>query len=568
MRVGVHLVIVSSLLTALLGACAPSAPTAAPTKPVGAATTAPAAPTTAAAAKPAGAATAAPGGASAAPTAALAAKIKRGGTLRVGKRNEWAPNLDPVQVTVEAMGLDLILGELFRGKQDPQTQLFSLVPGLAESWDQPDPKTVVVKLRKGVTFHDGSAFNAQIAKWNLDRLRAGPKSAGKTDVLVLSSVDVVDDNTIRLNLNSPPAGLLAQLSDLNTYHRSGFSSKEAVDKNGEEYIARHPVGTGPFVFTEWLTGQSMTVKKWDKYWEKGEDGQALPYLDSVVFRWVSDKTVKATEVRTGNLDIVDEIDAQDFAAIKASPDLQFMEYPWSAQVQYIFFNFSKGPFKDNLKLRQAALYAIDHENVAKAVGLGSGYPAYYFWGKGTLGYDETLPRYNYQPDKAKQLVKDAGYANGADVNATLIAREPDNRTAQVIKNMWDAAGIRSTLDPIERTAVIAKWQNGDFEVGLSGRNWGEMDPDAYSYRLIKEGAFNFAHWDDAGMTQCMADGRATADAAKRVEVYKRCQQIIFDQAPYGQSWYFPKNITVNKKVKGWLTTWHEGVRLTYAWIDK
>ncbi|MCL4368653.1 MAG: ABC transporter substrate-binding protein [Actinobacteria bacterium] len=486
----------------------------------------------------------------------------------MGKRNEWAPNLDPIQETVESMGLDLIEQELLRGKQDPQTQVFSLVPGLAESWDQPDSKTVIFHLRKGVVFQDGSPFNAQVVKWNLDRMVNNPKSAAKTDLLTLKSVDVVDDYTVRLNLNAPPTALLFNLSDLMPQNREAIVSKDAVDKNGEDYLARHPVGAGPFQFVEWKTGDSMTVKKFDKYWEMGEDGQPLPYLDSIVFHWVADKTVKAVQIRTGNLDIVDEIDAQDIPAVKAVPNLQFMEYPWSAQVQYMFFNMTKPPFGDNLKLRQASLYAIDYQSIAKTVGLNAGYPAYYFWGKGVLGYDETLPRYDYQPDKAKQLIKDAGFPNGIDVDASLIAREPDNRTAQVIKSMWDAVGFRTILDPIERTAVVAKWQNGDFQVGLSGRGWGEIDPDNYSFRLTTEGPFNFAHWSDPGMDSCMKEGREATDPNQRAQIYKKCQNIIYEQAPYGQSWYFTKNITVNNKVKGWLTNYLEAVRLTYAWLDK
>jgi peptide/nickel transport system substrate-binding protein len=565
MRQGLYLAITVLVALGLLMACAAPTPAVVPTKasaPV-AATAAPAPPsatttTPTAATKPA----------AAAPTVAPVAKIKRGGTLRVGKRNEWQPNLDPIQSTVEAMGLDMVLQELTRGKQDAKTQLFSLAPGLAESWEQPNPKTVVFKLRKGVVFHDGSAFNAQIAKWNIDRMKNHPKSAAKSDILTLESVEVVDDYTLRLNLNAPPAGLLERMSDLNTQHRAAMSSKEAVDKNGEDYISRHPVGTGPHTFVEWKTGQHLAVKKWEKYWEMGEDGQPLPYLDGIIYRWLADKTVKAVEIRTGNLDIIDEIDAKDFGPVKSSADLEFVEYPWSSQVQYLFFNMEKPPFGPSLKLRQAALYAIDHVNVAKTVGLEAGYPAYHFWGKGTLGYDETLPRYDYQPDKAKQLVKDAGFPNGVEANGSLIAREPDNRTAQVIKSMWDAVGIRTTLDPIERTAVISKWQNGDFEVGLSGRGWGEMDPDGYSYRLIKEGAFNFAHWNDPSITACMKEGRENADEKARIGIYKRCQNILYEQAPYGDSWYFPKNVVVNKKVKGWLTHWHEGVRLTYAWLDR
>ncbi|MCL5026170.1 MAG: ABC transporter substrate-binding protein [Chloroflexi bacterium] len=550
--------IMASMVVALglLAACAaPGVPTAIPAKPP--------APAAATAAPQAAATTAAP-----APTAPAAAapKVKRGGTLRAAYFEEWAPTLDPHSMTSVPFGFELMYDTLVRTSLDVKTGKRTNKPGLAESWDQPDPKTIVMKLRKGVVFQDGSPFNAEVAKWNLDRMRTWAKSAAKTDVAVIDSVDIVDDYTIRINLKGAPAGILYRLGDTLGL-RGWIASKAAVDRDGENALTRRPVGSGPMQFVEWLTGDRITVKKWDKYWEKGADGQPLPYLDGAVLRVIVDETVGVTEMRTGNLDIYGQAEPRNFAVIKADPKLDLVQFPWVGLVNYLIFNVEKPPF-NNIKVRQAALYAIDREGIAKGAGQGIGVPSYYYWGPADLGYDDKLPHYTFDMNKAQQLMKDAGFASGVDVVDDFFQNELMQRTAEAFKQTWDKAGIRTELNLSERTAFVSKLQVGNFQVANSIRQWGESDPDAYSYRLTSEGTFNFAHFKNADMDKCMEEGRNTADDAKRAEIYKRCQQILFENAPYDQVWFTPYVIVVNKAVKGWEPNHFTRVKMHDVWIDK
>ncbi|MCL5027134.1 MAG: ABC transporter substrate-binding protein [Chloroflexi bacterium] len=555
----VRLVLALATILALLMACAaPAVPTVAP-KP--AEPTKPAAPApTAAPAAPA--ATPRPGES----PVATAPKIKRGGTLRVAATEEYQPNLDPHQITVPCWAFDVIFGNLTRMDIDVKTGKRTLQPGLAESWEQPNPKAIVFKLRKGVVFHDNSPWNAEAAKWNLDRMRTHPKAATKTDMAVVDSVDLVDEYTVRVNLKVAPAGLLERLSD-GLSIRAWMTSKAAVDKYGDEYTARNPVGTGPMQFVEWKTGDQLTVKKYDKYWEKGADGLLLPYLDGIVVRLIIDEAVRTTEVRTGNVDMAMRVHPRNFAAVRANPKIELIEYPWTALVQYNIFNVKKSPF-DNVKLRQAALYAIDRESMAKGLGMGSGQPTPYYWGPNDLGYDETLPRYTYQPDKAKQLIKEAGYPGGLDVVNPYFTSGLIPQTAEMLKSMWDAVGIRTTLEPLERAAFVPKLQTGNYQVANSNRDWGAADPDDYSFRLTTGGVFNFAQFENADMDKCMEEGRNTVEDAKRAEVYKRCQKILIEQAPYGEMWHSPKNLVVGKDVKGWQPHFFDMTRLGYVWLDR
>ncbi len=553
-----------AVLVLLVAACAPAAPTAAPaaTKaPAAAATTVPAAATgapAAAATKPA----------VAAPTAAPAANVKRGGNARVGRSADFAPNLDPHQFTAPMMGMDTMFDALLRGTRDPKDGKWKLESWVAESWEVQGTKTVTLKIRKGIKFHDGSSLDAKVVKWNLDRMRTHPKSAAKTDVQVIDSVDAVDENTVKLNLKSAPAGLLALLSDMHQNYRGALISQAAAEKMGDDAIARTPVGSGPFQFVEWKTGDQLRVKKSEIYWDKGVDGQPLPYLDTITLRFIPDSTVMALELRSGNLELAEEIQVKDYPSIKGDANLELLEYDWSAVMQYVFFNMKKEPFGSNIKLRQAAMYALDNENLAKAIGMGAGRPAYYFWDSSVLGYSDKVPRYTYQPDKAKQLVKEAGFPDGLQVTATYFVQGAIPRTAEATKQMWDAVGLKTTLEVLERAAAVAKFQTGGYEVGLSQRPSSVMDPDDDAYRIVTGGVFNFPAWSSEKLDKCMEEGRSLIDEAKRAEVYTRCLTIINEEAAYGQTWSMPRNVAVSKKLKGWEPQRFLGARVPRAWLDK
>lgn len=534
-----------TLIAILIAACVPSQP-APPTAPAAGAATKAAQP--------------------AAPTAAPAAKIKRGGTLRTADNEEWAPNLDPHQITSRPIGFEFLYDTLVRVSLDPKTGKRTMKPGMAESWEQKDPKTIVMKLRKDIVFQDGSKFNADVAKWNLDRMMKDPKSAAKTDMAVVDSVSTLDEYTISINLKAAPAGILYRLAD-GTALRPWIASKAAVERDGDDALTRRTVGSGSMQFGEWMTGDRITMKKWDKHWEKGEDGQPLPYLDAVTIRIIRDETVAVNELRTGNIDVNDRVEPRSYAMLSSSPDLDLIVLPWNGWVNYLIFNVQKPPF-NNVKLRQAAAYALDREAIAKALGMGFAYPSYYYWGPGDLGYDETLPRYTFDREKSKQLVKDAGFASGVDVTDDFFQTEPLPRSAEALKQAWDQVGIRTTLNLMERTPFVAKLQVGDFQVANSIRTWGEADPEAYSYRLASTGTFNFAQFKNADMDKCLEEGRSTADEAKRAEIYKRCQQIVYEQLPYEEFWYTPFALAVNKKVKGWEPHFFSQVMLRMAWIDK
>ena len=174
------------------------------------------------------------------------------------------------------------------------------------------------------------------------------------------------------------------------------------------------------------------------------------------------------ELRAGDLHIAEDIEAKDIAAVKSSPNLNFIEHPSGGYAYFTFgMNTKKDPFAKNLKLRQALQHSVDRESMAKTLGFGNARPHYYpRWNVGQLGYDDTVVKYVYDEAKAKALLAEAGYPNGIDITMTVINRSAEMRISEMVKSMWDKAGFRTTLENMERLAWIDKMKNMNFQTGF------------------------------------------------------------------------------------------------------
>ncbi len=567
MRKLLHLTVTLSvvLIMGVLSACAPAAPTAAPTKPAAPAATAPAAPVAPTAAAPAQPAATAPA------AAKPAAKIKRGGTVvraDIGDVTSWDP-LFSVNST-EVVRSPALEAPLEWTLTDEKTGKHEAKPGLAESFELTDPKTVVLKFRKNVKFHDGSDLTAEVVKWNLDRARTHPKSLAKGFFEAVSSIDVVDANTVKLNLKGPSATIFVNLTRSAAGTGSTGSlliSKAAFDKLGEEAMGNKPFATGPFMITDWKRDDRTTYKKFDQYYLKGEDGQPLPYLDGQEVRVLRDRTVAMVEVKTGTVHVIDNIDDKDIASVKASPDLGLILMPWAAGRWALGFNADKEPFGKNVKLRQAAQYALDRESMAKTLGFGNAIPDYWnLWVPSYPGYDESNPKYEFNLDKAKQLMKDAGFEGGATTALSYESPGAGQKYAEVVQSMWQKAGINSNLTGIDRAAVKQAVKAGQFEAHTFSMS-ASPDPDGWTRMYTCEGSANWSNYCNPEMDKCMAEGRGLYDAKQRDGVYKRCLKILYDDSKVFGLYMTPTNVVYRKEVKNVITTNHV-VDLRGSWLDK
>src|SRR6267142_1197656 len=225
---------------------------------------------------------------------------KKGGTLRVGFYVE-AATMDP------HLSGSKVDRQIYHNVFEPLVTLdnkLGIKPGLAESWTQPDNKTIVFKLRRGVKFHDGTDFNAEAAKFNFTRMKTEAKSVRKNELANVDTVDVVDPYTLKLNLKKPDAALLATLTD-----RAGMmlSPKQVQERGSELERNARGAGTGPFEFVEWVKDDHLLIKRYEGYWNK----QGGPYLDRVRYRPIPDDTVKLQSLQAGEIDVMDYVQPRD-----------------------------------------------------------------------------------------------------------------------------------------------------------------------------------------------------------------------------------------------------------------
>jgi ABC-type transport system substrate-binding protein len=346
-----------------------------------------------------------------------------------------------------------------------------------------------------------------------------------------------------------------------------MSSKANADKNGEDYLGNHPVGTGPMMMTDWKVGETAIFKKFDGYWRKGADGQSLPYLDGINSRLIPDPSVALVELRTGNIQISASLFPQHYASVRADPNLNLV-VTGSSPIRYIFgFNQEKAPFKDNVKLRQALQYAIDREALGKTLGFGeAAVNKYTVWIEGWLGIDASTPFYTYDKAKATQLVKDAGFPNGVDVTIDVPTGGVIQNQAEVVQQMWKDIGVRATISANEEVAGRQKQKAGNFQVAIWNM-WPSLDPAHYGRMLYCDGAANWSNYCNKSLETSLTEGVSTYDNAQRAAAYKKALQAIYDDALIGGIYNSPFNLTYRKELQG-VRLQVFAMDLQEVWINK
>ncbi len=497
--------------------------------------------------------------------------VKRGGQL-VESINWTYPTMDPHLTSIAYLvgtGPGALYNNLVRLELvDPKTWEHKVVGDLAESWEQPDPKTLVFKLKQGVKFHDGSDLTADVVAWNYARARDHEKSQRKTLLAPLESVDAPDKYTVRIQLKAPNAAFLRNLA----YVAAGASpiiSRAAWEKGGDDQAARQPVGTGPFKFKQWITDDRLILEKNADYFVKGADGKPLPYLDEFVGRYVPDPSVALVDLQAGSLHLLEWVLTKDVATIKANPSLALDTLPWAGQAYFLVgYNTEAEPFID-VRVRQAASMAIDRDGMTKAFGFGVGAPHFYDeWAVGSLGYDDTIVKNAYNPDKAKELLATAGHPNGVSIELKVIAREPENTIGEFAQQMWSRVGIQTKLVSMERLAWIDEVRAKKFQACFwRGSLTSSVDPDTMSPRLKCGAPSNWSQFCDKDLDALLDQGVQTLDPQKRHEIYKQALTLIQEKAYLASGIGMPLLMGRRKELMG-ITYNQQMPNLDRAWLNK
>jgi peptide/nickel transport system substrate-binding protein len=446
---------------------------------------------------------------------------KKGGTLRVGFYIE-AATMDP------HLSGSKIDRQIYHNIYEPLVTLdakLGIKPGLAESWQQPDAKTVIFKLRRGVKFHDGTDFNAEAARFNFNRMKTEPKSVRKGEVANIDSVDVVDPVTIKLNLKKPDAALLATLTD-----RAGMMvSPRVVQERGAE-LERNAkgAGTGPFEFVEWVRDDHLLIKRNENYWGKPHGG---PYLDRIRFRPIPDDTVKLQSLQSGEIDVMDYVQPRDVAAVKADRNVVVVDVPSLADFAYQV-NHTRPPF--NVKaLRQAVALALDVDQIVKAVWLNVGVPANGPIPPTSWAYDKSIPPIKRDLAKAKARLAEGGRPGGFSFTVTTNNLPINVQEAEVMQAQLAEAGITMKIKLVDSTTLISDGNAKNFEM-ISYQWSGRPDPDGNTYSFFKTTPGTSLNW--SGISNPQIDAlldrtREVSSQAERKKLYSELTKLLQDELP-------------------------------------
>jgi peptide/nickel transport system substrate-binding protein len=412
-------------------------------------------------------------------------------------------------------------------------------PGLAESWEvTPDGLTYTFKLRQGVKFHDGTDFNAEAVVFNFDRWMNGNADSFPYYTMfggykgdkghVIKEVKAIDDYTVQFVLTRPQAPFLKNLA----MSPFGIASPTAVKKYGDKF-REHPVGTGPFKFVDWKENDSITLEKNPDYWQKG-----YPKLNKVVFRVIPENTARLNALANGEIDIMDGLNNSDEATVKANDQLQVIERP-SMNVGYIGLTTTHKPF-DNKLVRQAMNYAIDKKAIIDAFYGGKALEAVNPMPPSIEGYNKSIEPYPYDLEKAKQLLKEAGYEKGfeTDLWAMPVARPymPEaQKVAEVIQESLGKIGVKVKIQSVDWATYLDKAAKGEFDMFMLGWTGDNGDPDNFLYTLLDKdsiGSNNYSYYSNDQLHEILIKAQTETDQAKRNALYEQAQVIIHDDAPW------------------------------------
>lgn len=513
----------------------------------------------AACAAPAGAPQA-PGNPPAAPNAVPTAnttQIKKGGVLK------WGLSTDPTHLdphihngAAPAIVKNMLYDTLTR-YNDNRTA----APGLAVSWDNPDPKTYTFKLRDGVKFHDGSPLTADDVKFSIERIL--DKKTGATrnaDLAMVSKVEVIDPLTVKFTLSEPNTGLLSVLARETT----AIMSKKWVEAGNDPQTK--PNGTGAFKFVSWEKGVKITVAKFADYWEKDK-----PYLDGIDFLPYPDDRARLSALQSGAVDAIDYVPWRNYEEVVSNKSLTMFSNPQTISALYL--NTKKAPF-DNVKVRQAVAMAVDQNAIVKAVFFGNAVPATSgFLPPGAYGDGQTLP-FKFDPDGAKKLLADAGY-NGQEITiVTAFDYSFLQQTAELTQAALQAIGMKVKLDSVDFATFGQKFNKGEFDILTSSFGLDQPDPNFLTQVLAKGSLYsNRTGYVDPKFDDLLLKGRSATTEAERVPIYRELNQYALQQLPLIPLVLRQEGEASQSYVKGFqdygagMTSYTNGT-LRFTWMNK
>jgi peptide/nickel transport system substrate-binding protein len=467
--------------------------------------------------------------------------------LRIGL-NDDPDALDP---TISRAYVGRLVFAALCDKLFDVTPDLKIVPQLATSYEwATGGRSVLIKLRPGVKFHDGEPFNAEAVRFNIERHLTTPGSFRKSEIGEVKNVDVVNDLTVRLTLSEPLVPLLAALTD-----RAGMMvSPRAARELGEKFGTR-PVCAGPYRFVERVAQGKIVGERFADYWDK-----ANIHVDRVEFVPITDSTARLASLRSGDLQMIERVSPTDLAQIRADNRLKVVGVP-ELGYQMIPLNLANGPrgklLGADVRVRQAIDLAIDRETLVKTVFNDEYIPGNQWVSPSSPFYNAKLPVKKRDVARARQLLRDAGQPNLA---FTLIVPPERDRqeAALVIQAMLAEAGITMTIQTQENVTMLQAGRKGDFEAYFTFWS-GRPDPDGNVFTFsVCNGAQNDSKYCNPEVDALLTRARHVGDTVERKKLYDQATEILLRDLPRIHLWHRRVFTGLSAKVQGF-TPYPDGI---------
>ncbi len=488
-----------------------------------------------------------------------AAQARHGGDLDIAFGTD-PESLDPKEASSSpaAMVMLHVMEALF-----DMTPEGEIVPLLAEGYEASEDGTVYdIFLNEGIEFHDGTYFDAEVVKFNLDRL-VDEEAPFSFLIDGVDHVEVIDDYTVRLSMDEPFAPIIAHLS----HDFISMVSPNAVEEYGDDF-GMNPVGTGPFVFEEWSRGERVVLSRNDNYWGYNA------YVDTVTFHVVPEDSTRVVMLETGEVDAAMRIPPRDTARVDGDPNLHVVNTS-SLRTIYVGMHNQREPFND-VRVRRAVNYAVNNVSIVENIMDGAGRPSDAPISPDIFGYS-AQERYEFNPYRARELLAEAGYEDGLEVDFYYPAGRymMDETIAQAVQSQLADVGIDANMINLEWTTYLETLdqapEEADHDMYLLG--WGTVTGDA-DYGLYA--LFHSSQWAPLGndysylgneeVDELLDKARVTPDVDARLAAYEEAIEIIWDQAP----WIFLHSEVqldgVNNRVEGLIHHPRENIIATEAYF--
>jgi peptide/nickel transport system substrate-binding protein len=409
-------------------------------------------------------------------------------------------------------------------------------PMLATSWEvAEDGRSIVFELREGVLFHDGTPFDAEAVKANIERSKSLDTSRRKAELAQVESVEALEPLQVRFNLSQPFTPLLALLSD-----RAGMMmSPKALSELGDTY-ATNPVCSGPFSFVERIAQATITVDKFADYWNADEI-----HFDRVVYSYVEDPTIRLAQLRAGDLDIAERVSPTDLETVRSDPNLA-LHTVVGLGVSHLHINVANGeransPLGSDPRLREAFELSLDREIINQVAFDGENLPGNQMVPPTSPYYAKAFPIPPRDLERARELLREAGQER-VPVELAVANTAGDIRVAEIVRSLAAEAGFDVTVRAMETTTGTERYFSGNFEVHLG--NWsGRSDPDGNLYTFIAcDGGQNFGKYCNPEVQAALEAGRTESGFEARYAAYEKAAAGYLADRPtipvYHTKWLF------------------------------